>query len=154
MREFFQYVKEFGNQTYEYYEAASGYGTLCDFFKTYVLNESSIQEPSEENYHELLDGLMDCIEDMQNYKAADGAYTRLTIYEAVLNLLNVNLKGFAVNNVEEKQVREVLLCLRESMKKESITQERTIEKQKELLSVVENVLDNLQREYKNMERGV
>ena len=55
--EYFQFVKVHSSPDYANYHIASGYETLCDFFKTYVLNDSGIQEPTAEDYLAMLDAL-------------------------------------------------------------------------------------------------
>lgn len=152
-QEYFLYVKENGTAEYENYSIASSYYTLCDFFKTYVLNDNSIQEPTAETYEILLDALNECLHDMQNYSAGDAAYTRLTLYGHIVDMLNVNIKGMALNGIEKKEVQNILSEIRNAAKNESITQQTSIRKQEELLKSIENVLDNIQREYASLERG-
>lgn len=152
-QEYFQYVKDYGSVTYENYSIASSYYTLCDFFKTYVLNDNSIQEPTEEDYRALLTALQACLEDMQDYSAGDAAYTRLTLYGHILDMLNVNIKGLAVNGIDKKEIQEILTQIRKAAKGESITQQTSIKKQEEILSSIDNVLDNIVREYESLERG-
>lgn len=152
-QEYFQYVKDYGSVGYENYSIASSYYTLCDFFKTYVLNDNSIQEPTEEDYRAMLDALQACLADMQNYSAGDAAYTRLTLYGYILDMLNVNIKGLAVNGIDKKEIQSVLTQIETAAKGESITQQTSINKQEEILSSIDNVLDNIAREYKSLERG-
>ena len=151
--EYFQFVKDYGSPDYENYSIASSYETLCDFFKTYVLNDSSIQEPTEEDYLAMLDALKECLTDMQNYTAGDAAYTRLTLYGYILDMLNVNIRGLAVTGIEKEKIQEILTQISVSTKNESITQQMSIKKQEEILLSVKNVLDNIRREYGSLERG-
>lgn len=151
--EYFQFVKEHGSSDYENYSIASSYETLCSFFKTYVLNASSIQEPTAEDYITMLDALDECIADMQNYAAGDAAYTRLNLYGHILDMLNVNIRGLAVNGIEREKIQEILTKICESAKNENITQQMSIKKQEEIFLSINNVWDNVIREYGNLERG-
>lgn len=151
--EYFRFVKEHGSPDYENYSIASSYETLCSFFKTYVLNASSIQEPTAEDYIAMLNALNECIADMHNYTAGDAAYTRLNLYGYILDMLNVNIRGLAVNGIEKERIQEIMTQIRESAKDENITQQMSIKKQEEILLSVNNVLDNITREYGNLERG-
>ena len=151
--EYFRFVKDYGSTDYVNYDIASSYDTLCDFFRIYVLNDSSVQEPTSEDYHAMVAALRPCLEDMQRYSAGDAAYTRLTLYGYILDMLNVNIKGLAVNGIEKGQIQEIVVQIRMAAKAESITQQTSIKKQEEILSSIENVLDNIIREYKNLERG-
>lgn len=151
--EYFQFVKVHSSPDYANYHIASGYETLCDFFKTYVLNDSGIQEPTAEDYLAMLDALKECLTDMQNYTAGDAAYTRLTLYGYIVDMLNVNIRGLAVTGIEKEKIQEILTQISVSTKNESITQQMSIKKQEEILLSVKNVLDNIRREYGSLERG-
>lgn len=151
--EYFRFVKVHSSPDYANYHIASGYETLCDFFKTYVLNDSSIQEPTAEDYLAMLDALKECLTDMQNYTAGDAAYTRLTLYGYIVDMLNVNIRGLAVTGIEKEKIQEILTQISVSTKNESITQQMSIKKQEEILLSVKNVLDNIRREYGSLERG-
>ena len=152
-QEYFQYVKDYGSADYENYSIASSYYTLCYFFKTYVLNDNSIQEPAAEDYCAMLTALQACLADMKNYSAGDAAYTRLTLYGHILDMLNVNIKGLALNGIERKEIQEIVMQIRTAAKGESITQQTSIRKQEEILSSLANILDNIGREYESLERG-
>ena len=152
-QEYFQYVKDYGSTDYENYSIASSYYTLCNFFKTYVLNDNSIQEPTAEDYRAMLAALQACLADMKNYSAGDAAYTRLTLYGHILDMLNVNIKGLALNGIERKEIQEIVMQIRTAAKGESITQQTSIRKQEEILSSIANILDNIGREYESLERG-
>lgn len=152
-QEYFSYVKEYGSLSYKHYRMASSYETLCEFFKTYVLNDSSVREPSAEDYREMLKALEACLKDMQDYSAKDAAFIRLSLYVHLLDMLNVNMKGLAVNGIEKKDVQNILHEIDSAAKSESVTQQISIKKQERLLLSIENVLDNLQREYESLERG-
>ena len=75
------------------------------------------------------------------------------INENFLLMLNVNIKGMALNGIEKQEVQNILSEIRNAAKNESITQQTSIRKQEELLKSIENVLDNIQREYASLERG-
>lgn len=152
-QEYFGYVKEYGVASYENYSIASSYDTLCEFFKTYVLNDSSIQEPTAEDYQEMLNALGTCLEDMQDYSAKDAAFIRLSLYGHIVDMLNVNIRGLAANGIEKKDVQDILDTILTAAKNESVTQQTSIKKQEQLMLSIENVLENLRREYESMERG-
>ena len=101
----------------------------------------------------MLTALQACLADMKNYSAGDAAYTRLNLYGHILYMLNVNIKGLAVNGIERKEIQELLTQIRTAAKGESITQQISIRKREEILSSIDNVLDNIGREYESLERG-
>ena len=153
-QEYFQYVRIHGDENYKNYSIAASYHRVCEFFRIFVLNDSSIQEPGKNHYEELLPALRACLKDMKGYQASDAAYIRLTIYGHILEMLNVNLRGFSMNEIERKEVEEVLIQIRNTLKEENVTQQVSLKKQEELLLVVENVLENLNREYESRRRMV
>ncbi len=150
---YFEYVCQYGDTTHENYSMASNYYELCQFFTQYVLNDSSVQEPVLTDYQNMLDALDSCLEDMQKYEAGDAAYTRLVLYEHIVNMLNVNIRGFAIVGIEQTEVKSLFEKIADVANKESITQPTSIEKREELLRQVENALDNLGREYGSLQRG-
>lgn len=150
---YFQYVHDYGTESYEHYQIASSYYTLCSFFKTYVLNDNSIQEPTTEDYQAMLEALKSCLADMSGYSAGDAAYTRLNLYGYILDMLNVNIKGFALKDITQQEVESILKQVKDAAKGESVTQEVSINKQNEIFLKIDNVLDNVQREYESLERG-
>lgn len=150
---YFEYVYENGNKSYENYGIASSYYTLCDFFKNYVLSDSSVNEPTKKDYKNMLTALEACLKDMKQYSASDAAYTRLTLCDHILDMLNVNIKGMAANDIEQSELNAILLQIAELVNAESVTQDRNLEKQAKIISKMTNIRDNMQREYGNLERG-
>ena len=90
---------------------------------------------------------------MQNYTAGDAAYTRLNLYGHMLEMLNMNIRGAAANGIEKKEILSVVTLIRTSAEEESVTQQISVKKQKEIVVLADNVLDNMMREYNNLERG-
>lgn len=152
-KSYFEFVREHADTSYSNYSIASSYYTLCDFFEKYVLSDNSIQEPTKEDYYNMMAALNTCLEDMQKYSEGDAAYTRLNLYGYILDMVNVNIRGFALNDITQEEVKNILTSIREAANNESITQEASIQKRESLLMKIDNILDNLQREYKSLERG-
>ena len=44
---------------------------------------------------------------MQNYTAGDAAYTRLNLYDYMLEMLNMNIRGAAKNGIEKNIVERM-----------------------------------------------
>lgn len=150
---YFEYIQQYADSTYPNYSIASSYYTLCEFFKNYVLSDNSIQEPTQEDYRNMLNALATCLDDMQNYVEGDAAYTRLNLYGYILNMINVNIRGFALNDITKEEVNDILSSIKKAANNESITQEVSIQKRNTLLLEIDNIADNLQREYDSLERG-
>ncbi len=150
---YFQYVCDNGTSSYENYSISLSYYTLCNFYVTYVLSENSVQEPTKDDYNNMLLALEDCMQHMKDHYAGDAAYIRLVMYENILNMINVNLRGLAVNGIERAQAEEVIQSILDACQAESVTQKLSIEKQDSIEALVEDILDNVSREYSSLERG-
>ena len=152
-KNYFGYVSEHGANIYENYAIASSYHSLCVFFEQYVLSDNSIQEPTQEDYESMLSALEICLNDMKTYEAGDAAYTRLTLYQQLLNMLSVNIRGLALNNITKENVVKAIENIADASQNESVTQKTSLELQETIEEQVENILDNVTREYDSMKRG-
>ena len=152
-KSYFEFVREHADTSYSNYSIASSYYELCHFFETYVLSDNNIQEPTKEDYYNMMVALNNCLEDMQNYSEGDAAYTRLNLYGYILDMLNVNIRGFALNEITQEDVKSILTSIKKAANNESITQEASIQKRETIFTKIDNILDNLQREYESLERG-
>ncbi len=150
---YFEYVDTYGTASYDNYGIASSYFKLCDFFTEFVLNESSVQEPVLAEYEGMLTAIEACMQDMKTYSSNDAAYTRLTLYQRILDMLNVNIRGLALTGVEQETVVRLIEDIKAAVEAESITQKKSITLQEQILADSENVLDNLVREYESLKRG-
>ena len=150
---YFTYVVEYGSATDEHYQIASSYKTLCDFFTSFVLNDSSVLEPTEEDYRAMMAAIETCMEDMQGYTSSDAAYTRLTLYQKIMDAVNTNIRGFAQNGIEQTEVRQLVQNTLNHVRNESVTQPTSVALQISIVDQGEDVLDNITREYDSMKRG-
>lgn len=149
---YFQLVAENSSEEFENYKMAKSYYTLCDFFKQYVLQKDSVNEPVKEDYENMMAAVSACLTDMQNYEASDAAYTRLNLYSSTLDMLNVNIKGLTDKEIPRRDVETLIEKIGEAAAEESVTQEKSLEKQEHIVTQVENILDNVEREYDTVER--
>lgn len=150
---YFAYVVEYGQLSDEHYKIACSYNTLCDFFINFVLNDVSIQEPTQRDYQNMLDAIDACMEDMQNYDQSDAAYTRLTLYQKIMDTINANVRGLAQNELPQEQVEDMVQRVCEATQTESVTQPISMQLQSKILEQSEVVYDNIVREYNSLRRG-
>lgn len=150
---YFKYAVENGSREDKHYQIAKSYHTLCHFFMRFVLNDNSVLEPVEEDYRNMIDAIQVCMEDMKSYSSSDAAYTRLTLYQKIMDTLNANIRGFAMNHIEQKQVLDLVQNLCSEVEHESVTQSISIEMQKKILQQREVVEQNITREYDGLKRG-
>lgn len=151
-RSYFQLVAESGDTDWENYDIANSYYQLCDFFKEFVLQTDSVNEPTKEDYQEMIAAISDCITDMKNYDAPDAAYTRLSLYSNILDMLNVNVKGFMDKDISRETLDTLIQKIGDAAENEGVTQKKSLETQEKIKRQTENILDNMQREYDTVER--
>lgn len=150
---YFSLVVEHGGEEFENYRLANAYDTICRFFESFVLSENSVQEPTEEDYRQFIAAMDTCISDMQSYKDADAAYTRLTLYQRLLEVIRANARGMVVNGITRDEARSLVTNVKTAIRNESVTQEKSLALQEELKLEADNVLEDVEREYNSVKGG-
>lgn len=148
---YFESIVNSGMQEYTYYEIAESYYIIGNFYTQYIVNATSIKEPTKEAYEELLVSLQTCMENMDTYDYDDAAYIRMTMYREIANLLNEHRKGFAATGVEQDVVLAILKEVKVRTKEQAVTQQASINIQEEILNAYQEYIENIQRSYMNTE---
>lgn len=149
---FFSSIIENSNVNYENYKLAKSYNVICSFYKDYVSNSTNTKEPSADIYNELIDSLNECINNLDQYKSYDDLpYIKLTVYEAVADLIYAQRKGLAATGVEYEKVYELLEDIYNRTDEMAVTQERSMEKQEKILLNMNNYYKEINSVYKNVE---
>lgn len=151
---YFREIVRTGNEQYRYYEIARSYGAIGQFYEQYMADAASVREPLLENYLELLDAVRSCLTGAEHYEGADSAYVKLTLYRAVIDLLNAHRKGFAVTGVEKEKVEEICRYISEKTETVSVTRQVSISLRDSILSDSEKYMENLDRVYENTDERV
>lgn len=136
---------------FDQYAMAQSYYIIGQFYSQYVLNVTSIKEPTKEAYDELLASLNLCVENMEAYTLDDGAYIKLAMYQEIFNLLNDHRRGFAVTGVEEVRTVSLLNTVYDRAVGLSVTQPQSVAIQNFIIENYEGYLDAIQRAYRNTE---
>lgn len=147
----FKTIVESGQTDYKNYEIAESYYIIGDFYSNYVVNAASVKEPSGESYEKLLESIRVCMDNLDNYDSDDAAYTRLTMYREISNLLNDHRKGLATTDVDKDTVLQVLDEIARRTKEQAVTQEKSINLQDAILISCTEYKDNIERVYTNTE---
>jgi serine/threonine-protein kinase len=151
---YFETIVDSGNTSYSYYSVSESYQIIGDFYSHYVVDVTSVKEPTKESYESLLDSLKVCIEKMDDYDYDDAAYIKLTMYQEIANLLNDHRNGMAQVGVGKDQVIEPLTMVYEKAKALTVTQQTSIDLQQTIESSYSVYVDNIDRAYLNsQERG-
>lgn len=148
---YFQTIMSNAGEGYHYRGMAESYGILGQFYTDYVVNATSIKEPTKEAYEELLSSLEVCIGNMDEYDYDDAAYIKLTMYSEIVNLLNDHRKGFASTGIGQGEVQEVLDTVRKKVDSLSVTQQTSIDLRDSILDMYQQYTDSIRRAYDNTE---
>lgn len=148
---YFKNIMDSKNEEYKYYDMAQSYCIVGEFYTNYVVNATSVKEPTKDAYDSLLKSLQVCIESMEEYDYDDAAYIKLTMYREIANLLNDHRKGFAATQVDKNSVVEILDTIKKKTEELSVTQQTSIEIRDAILNTHEEYVDSLERAYDNTE---
>ncbi len=148
---YFQTIIESGQTDFEYYDVSESYYIVGNFYEQYVDSATCAKEPTQEDYRELLESLQICIDNVEGYDYDDAAYVKLTMYKAIVDLLNSHRKGFASAGVSEDAVLNLLETVYEKSDALSVTQEKSVEVRDGILDAYEEYVSNIERAYTNTE---
>ncbi len=148
---YFQSIVESKNTEYQYYEISQSYQIICEFYTNYVVNATSVKEPTKEAYEGLLDSLNICIDKVESYDYDDAANIKLTMYQEIVNLLNDHRRGLASVKIDKNSVLKMLEIIREKTEKLAVTQQASLAIRDSILYSCEQYVENIERAYSNME---
>ena len=146
---FFTRIVESGDTEYQYYNIAQSYYIIGDFYSKYIVDATSIREPTKENYEQLLDSLRLCMENMDEYDYDDAAYISLTMYREIINLLNDHRRGLATTHVDKKTVTDILETAYNRTETISVTQEKSLAIKEAIEDSYKTCVQNIERVYSN-----
>ena len=141
---------------YENYNNATGfaeqtmsdcYYRICSFYKKYILNTTTVEEASKENYDELFNVIENAMKDVENA----GAYDQLTLYNSVFMLLYDQRAGMAQVNVEEQSILDLYDTLYNRTSELSVQKEQSQKLRTEIIQKYETYKQAIERTYTNME---
>lgn len=148
---YFQTIVESSYKAYKYYGVSESYCIVGDFYSQYVVNATSVKEPTKEAYDSLLASLKECMDKVEDYNYDDAAYIKLTMYREIANLLNDHRQGFAAVKVDKEKVLKILAMIDEKVRALSVTQQVSIEIRDSILEAYEVYTENIERSYDNTE---
>ena len=148
---YFQSIVESKNTEYQYYEISQSYQIIGEFYTNYVVNATSVKEPTKEAYEGLLDSLNICIDKVESYDYDDAANIKLTMYQEIVNLLNDHRRGLASVKIDKNSVLKILEIIREKTEKLAVTQQASLAIRDSILYSCEQYVENIERAYSNME---
>ena len=148
---FFKEVVDGKCKSYENYELSESYYVICSFYKNYVANQTNTKEPGYETYISLVDSLEKCILNLDEYDNENLPYIKLTVYEAVSDLIYNQRKGLAATGVDSQRIIAILRDIYNKAVDLSVTQAKSIEKQERIISNLNTYIDEVNSTYIIME---
>jgi serine/threonine-protein kinase len=138
----YQNATGFDNQT-----TSDCYYRICSFYKKYILNTTTVEEASKENYDELFETINTAMQDVENA----GAYDQLTLYNSVFMLLYDQRTGMAQVNVEKQTILDLYDTLYNRTTDLTVQKEQSKQLQSEIIEKYEDYRQAIDRAYTNME---
>ncbi len=135
---------------YKFYKTAQSYYIIGDFYNKYVLNSTSVKEPKEEDYKNLINSLNACIQNIEEYDYDDEAYIKLTMYREIQNLLYDRRDALAKNGIEEQELIDVLDLVNAKTTELSVTQSASIDIRDKILESYNSYIERIQITYGNI----
>lgn len=146
---YFKTIVNAGNTSFKYKNMAESYNIVGEFYTQYVVNATSVKEPTKEAYDNLLQSLQVCINNTDTYDYDDAAYIKLTMYREISNLLNDHRRGFASTGVDKNTVLQILSEINSKTNALSVTQQKSVNERDSILASYEGYVDNIERSYTN-----
>lgn len=131
---------------FEYKRISDCYYQICSFYKQYILNSTTVEEASKENYETLLNDINVALEDVQDASP----YDQLTLYNGTFMLLYDQNVSMAQVNVSETDVLGLMDTVFDAAKKLSVQKEQSKKVQEEIIDNYESYKRVIQRTYINV----
>lgn len=132
---------------FEEQKISDSYYTICSFYKKYILNTTTVEEASKENYDELFNVVNNAMDDVKDA----GAYDQLTLYNSVFMLLYDQRVSMAQVNVEKQNILDMYDSIYSKTVELTVQKEQSKELQSEIIDKYEEYKQAIERTYTNME---
>ena len=123
------------------------YYQICSFYKKYILNTTTVEEASKENYDEIFTVIYDAINSVKDA----GAYDQLTLYNSVFMLLYDQRASMAQVNVDKQRILDLYDDIYKRANELRVQKEQSKVLQSELLDKYETYKEAIERTYTNIE---
>lgn len=123
------------------------YYQICQFYKTYILTNTNVEEASKSDY----DMLLNTIDDALILVEDAGAYDQLTLYNGIFMFLfdqKINLKSA---NVDKNRILTLMDSVYEKSQKLSVNKEQSKKLQEEIYNCYDEYRGGVERTYSNAE---
>ncbi len=133
------------NREFPHQEISDCYYQICGFYKKYILNTTTIEEVSKENYDNLIKKINSTIGSMNK----SSPYDQLMLYNSVLMLLYDQRNSMTQVDVEEEDVVTLLETVYKKTRNLTVQKEQSKQLQNEILENYEEYMEAIKRSYIN-----
>lgn len=146
---FFQanYENENISAEFESKELSDCYYQICNFYRTYILSRSTVEEASKDSYENLFLTIEAAMKSVKNA----GAYDQLSIYNGIFMLLYDQRSSMVQVNVDEEEIMTLLDNVYESAKALTVQKEQSQKLQHEIVDNYDGYRQAIERAYTNAE---
>ena len=123
------------------------YYRICSFYKTYILNTTTVEEASRDSYEELFQTIRDAMDDV----SSAGAYDQLTLYNSAFMILYDQRSSMAQVHVDMNRILELYDALYSKTSELTVQKEQSKKLQDEIQQKYDEYRQAVERTYTNME---
>ena len=147
---YFSNVVNSEDDNFDKKDIAESYYIIGEFYSDFVESSTGVNEVTKESFEQLLDSFMVCIENVSNYESSDSAYTSLTMFQEIANMINERRKEFASTGVSKDELFDVLDIVQSKTEELVVTRDVSVELREEILKNCEEFKENIERTYTNL----
>ena len=147
---YFSNVVNSEDDNFDKKDIAESYYIIGEFYSDFVESSTGVNEVTKESFEQLLDSFMVCIENVSNYESSDSAYTSLTMFQEIANMINERRKEFAATGVSKDELFDVLDIVQSKTEELVVTRDVSVELREEILKNCEEFKENIERTYTNL----
>lgn len=101
----------------------------------------------QELYAELITAVETCITNLEDYDNPDIAYVKLTMYEAILNLIHEQRRAFMRADIEAKEILSLFEMIYRNTDNLDVLQEKSIQKKASILEQKDLFISDIESIY-------
>lgn len=147
---YFSDVVNSADDSFDKKSIAESYYIIGKFYNDFVVSSTGVNEVTRGSVEQLLDSFMVCIENLEDYESSDSAYTSLTMFQEIINLINDRRKEFAASGVPQDDILKVIDIIEKKTEDLVVTRDVSVELRENILKNCDAYRDNIERTYNNL----
>lgn len=144
---FFKQNYENASESFAEKKLSDCYYQICQFYKTYILANTNVEEASKSDYETLLDTVDTALTEVEDA----GAYDQLTLYNGIVMLLYDQRSNLKSANVDENRILTMMDTVHEASQNLSVNKEQSKKLQEEIHNYFDEYRGAVERTYSNAE---